>query len=90
MFLAHKYMKYGSILIANELYFFYNEPQRLRLWAFGGTVVLYVSFVGAFAVMERQCECGRKTGGMHSLSRLVGVSQPISHNRVLSNRALVL
>jgi len=34
-------------------------------------------FAGAFAVVERQSECGSKTAGMHSLSRLIGVSQPM-------------
>jgi len=34
-------------------------------------------FAGAFAVVERQSECGSKTAGMH-------VSQPMSHRRVLA------
>ncbi len=33
-------------------------------------------FAGAFAVVERQSECGSKTAGMH-------VSQPMTHRRVL-------
>jgi len=34
-------------------------------------------FAGAFAVVERQSECGSKTCGMH-------VSQPMTHRRVLA------
>ena len=36
----------------------------------GGTDIRHVSFVGAFAVVERQSECGSKTAEMH-------VSQPM-------------
>jgi len=35
-------------------------------------------FAGAFAVVEQQSECGSKTAGMHSLSRFIGVSQPMN------------
>jgi len=34
-------------------------------------------YAGAFAVVKRQSECGSKTAGMHSLSRLYGISQPV-------------
>jgi len=40
-------------------------------------------FAGAFAVVERQSECGSKTAGMH-------VSQPMTHRRVLGGRYLLL
>ena len=35
-------------------------------------------FAGAFAVVERQSECGSKAAEMHSLSRFIGVSQPMN------------
>jgi len=37
-------------------------------------------FAGAFAVVERQSECGSKTAGMH-------VSQPMTIERVLGVRS---
>jgi len=37
-----------------------------------------VPFAGAFAVVERQGECGSKTAGMHCFPRLYGVSQPMN------------
>jgi len=39
-------------------------------------------FAGAFAVVERQGECGSKDRGMH-------VSQPMTHRRVLAAVFLV-
>ena len=39
-------------------------------------------FAGAFAVGERQGECGSKTAGMH-------VNQPMTHRRVLGGRSFV-
>ena len=41
-------------------------------------------FAGAFAVAQRQSECGSKTAGMH-------VSQPVTHRRVLAaGRSVVI
>jgi hypothetical protein len=49
------------------MFVFFNIAANMsRLWAFGG-----LRFAGAFAVVERQSECGSKTAGMH-------VSQPIN------------
>ena len=79
--------EYGVLVKASTMYvfisFFLIAPNDRGY----GHLAVYGSISFAdfqFAVVNRRSEFGSKTAGMHSLSQLIGISQPMN-KRVLSS-----